>query len=140
MREVSKDGDQIGYTMPKCALQHFLNHQYGVSMSKELSMTLLPDEAFFSLKDNAFHVLEKKWQMCSGSVDEKIQTGPFKLHEYETIAKACSESSGEEIGVSYDYILSDWFRQDRYRDILDYNAEHGVGHYFSEVPVSTLGL
>lgn len=140
IKEVRDEEGVVGYLAPKRALAHFLRRLYDVVMREVLSLTLWPDEAFFNTRDKTLHILEAKWQSSSGSVDEKIQTGAFKLHEYQRLAKACSEASGEDVGVTYDYILSDWFKQERYQDVLDYNADNGVGHYFSEVPLDVLGL
>ena len=129
-----------GYLVAKNALRAFLLNEYGVDIREELSKQLLPDEGFFNTSQLVLHILEKKFQCTSGSVDEKIQTGAFKLHEYEHLMRACSDAAGEEIGVTYDYVLSDWFKSPAYHDVLNYNEDHGIGHYFSEVPLDALGL
>jgi hypothetical protein len=39
-----------------------------------------PDEFYFDTTNRVGFILEKKTQRVRGSVDEKIQTGPFKRH------------------------------------------------------------
>ena len=73
----TEGGELVGLYMPKRALNQFLQHEFGFSMKQVLSVNLLPDEAFYNECTDTLHIVEKKFQMCSGSVDEKIQTGPF---------------------------------------------------------------
>ena len=40
---------------------------------------LLPDEAFIDVKNKKLFIVEKKFQKCNGSVDEKIRTCLFLL-------------------------------------------------------------
>ena len=140
VKAVYDDEGLVGYLVAKNALRAFLIDEYDVDIREELSKQLLPDEGFFNTRQLILHILEKKFQCTSGSVDEKIQTGAFKLYEYEQLMRACSDAAGEEIGVTYDYVLSDWFKSPAYHDVLSYNEDHGIGSYFSEVPLDVLGL
>ena len=42
--------------------------------------------------------------------------------------------------VEYIYILSDWFRNPRYKDVLDYVISVGCQYYFKYLPSQKLGL
>ena len=42
--------------------------------------------------------------------------------------------------VEYIYILSDWFRKEEYKDVLDYIITMGCRYYFNYIPMYELGL
>ena len=44
------------------------------------------------------------------------------------------------IDVEYVYILSDWFRNPGYKDVLDYIISVGCHYYFNYLPLKKLGL
>lgn len=44
------------------------------------------------------------------------------------------------IEVEYIYILSDWFRNPIYKDVLDYIISVGCQYYFCYLPLQKLGL
>jgi len=44
------------------------------------------------------------------------------------------------IEVEYIYILSDWFKNPRYKDVLDYIHSVGCDYYFNYIPLKRLGL
>ena len=62
-----------------------------------------------------FSIYEKKYQQTEGSADEKPQTCGFKIWEYKKLGHAMGAEK-----VTYTYLLSSWFAQDKYRDMLDY--------------------
>lgn len=99
-----------------------------------LSKKLLPDEAFFNFDTNTVYILEKKFQHSSGSVDEKLQTCDFKKRQYKRLFES------HDIDVEYCYICNDWFKQDAYRDVIDYIHLVGCHIFFDEIPVEFLGL
>lgn len=106
----------------------------GVDYSKIISKKLLPDEAILILTNNTLYVIEIKFQEGSGSVDEKLQTCDFKNKQYKKLL------SPLDIGVKYTYILSDWFKQDGYKDVLEYVKSVGCHYFFNELPLDFLGL
>jgi len=61
-----------------------------------------------------FSYIEKKFQNANGSVDEKLQTFGFKLWQYSKLFNPLN------IKVKYFYVLSDWFKQNKYADTLEY--------------------
>ena len=99
-----------------------------------LSKKLLPDETILVLKNNTFYIIEMKFQGRSGSVDEKLQTCDFKLHQYKKLL------SKSKLKVKYIYILNDWFKKNGYKDTLDYIKSVGCEYYFEELPLNVLGL
>lgn len=100
----------------------------GINYEDILSRKLLPDEAYYDKDNKVLYVYEKKFQQCEGSADEKPQTCGFKIYQFRKIAKAIG---AEE--VYYTYILSDWFKQTKYQDMLDYiKSVSGCDYLFEE--------
>lgn len=80
------------------------------------------------------YIIECKFQQVEGSVDEKLQTCDFKKKQYQKLmAKA-------NIDVEYMYLLSDWFRKPKYKDVLDYIQSVRCQYYFEYIPLNKLGL
>lgn len=44
------------------------------------------------------------------------------------------------IDVEYIYLLDNWFRNERYADVLDYIHSVGCDYYFEYIPLTRLGL
>lgn len=126
-------GECVAYTFKKHAFYRFLAKQ-GVDWKKHLSSQVLPDNAIYVIVNNTMFVIEVKTQNCGGSVDEKLQTCDFKKKQYR---KLLSELNME---VEFIYILSDWFKQAKYKDVLDYIISVGCQYYFSYIPLQKLGL
>ena len=61
-----------------------------------------PDECYIDEKFKNIFIIEKKFQQCSGSVCEKIQTPDFKLWQYSR--------TFPDYNIIYIYCLSDWFK------------------------------
>lgn len=61
-----------------------------------------PDESYIHEVSKTIFIIEKKFQQCTGSVCEKIQSPDFKIWHYgETFP---------EYKIVYIYCLSDWFK------------------------------
>lgn len=117
--------NQQGLDLSKHNLYKYLQEK-NIDWSSILSRKLLPDEAY--LYDNKLYVYEKKYQQVEGSADEKPQTCGFKLFEFSKIAKALALDD-----VYYIYIFNDWFRQDKYTDMLSYiKSIPGCDYVFEE--------
>lgn len=84
--------------------------------------------------NNTINIIEVKHQKVGGSVDEKLQTCDFKKKQY---VKLFSELNYK---VEYIYILSDWFRQECYKDTRDYIIGVGCSYYYNYIPLHELGL
>lgn len=87
-------------------------------ISEVLSTKINPDGFILSLRPKRLTIFEKKFQQSSGSVDEKIQTAPYKLAMFEKLLR------NSEISCMYQYILSEWFTNKKYRDIKEYYKDN----------------
>ncbi len=106
----------------------------GVKYKKIISQKLLPDDAILVLEKKTLYVVEIKFQEVSGSVDEKLQTCGFKLQQYKKLLNPLG------IEVEYIYVLNDWFKQERYKDVLEHVESCGCKYFFNEIPLGELGL
>lgn len=77
-----------------------------------------PDEAYIDNSKKAVYIIEKKFQQTPGSVDEKLQTGPFKKHHYSKLFP--------NYKVHYIYCLSDWFKREEYTSVLEYLSDSNI--------------
>ncbi|MDR0772612.1 MAG: hypothetical protein LBF15_06545 [Candidatus Peribacteria bacterium] len=64
--------------------------------------------------NNTLFIIEAKYQQVKGSVDEKLQTCDFKNKQYKKLFSPLN------ISVKYCYILSEWFMDPKYKDVLNY--------------------
>ena len=106
----------------------------GVDYRQHLSKKLLPDDALFVIVNNTLFIIEMKFQKVSGSVDEKLQTCDFKRKQYLKLVVDLG------LKVEYVYVLSDWFKDPRYRDVLDYINSVNCHYKFGSLPLAWLGL
>lgn len=131
---VIRFGKEVGRLCPKAKLYDELLRPKNINPRTLVSKLLLPDEAVLSLRDLTVHILEKKFQQVSGSVDEKLQTCDFKLRQYRRLLAPLN------LKVTYSYVLNDWFSKKEYEDTLAYVKHVGARYYFYEVPLADLGL
>ncbi len=127
------NGEEVARSYKKHSLYKFLESK-GVDYKKHLSKKLLPDEALYVIVNNTLFILEMKFQKVAGSVDEKLQTCDFKKKQYSKLMAPLN------IEVQYIYILSDWFKKEEYKDVLDYVISVGCQYYFQYLPLQKLGL
>ena len=99
-----------------------------------MSKQLLPDNCIFVLRNNILFIIECKHQEVEGSVDEKLQTCDFKKKQYKKLMSAAN------IDIQYIYLLDNWFRNEKYRDVLDYIHSVGCDYYFEYIPLKRIGL
>jgi len=111
----------------------FLESQ-GVDWKKVISRQLLPDDAIYVVKDNTLYILELKYQEGEGSVDEKLQTSAFKRQQYQKLMAPLNRE------VEYIYVLNDWFKHPKYKDVLDYVISVDCHYYFEYLPLHKIGL
>ena len=88
--------------------------EIGIDWTKIISKKLLPDDSIYVIINNTLFIIECKYQQVNGSVDEKLQTCDFKRKQYQKLM------SQVNIDVEYIYLLSDWFKNPKYKDVLDY--------------------
>lgn len=106
----------------------------GIDWKKCISSQLLPDNGIYVIINNTVFIIEVKTQNTTGSVDEKLQTCDFKKKQYRKLFFPLN------IEVQFTYILDDWFRQPKYKDVLDYIISVGCQYYFQYIPLQKLGL
>lgn len=123
----------MAYPYRKNALYVFLKEQ-NVDYKNFISKRLLPDDAIYVIKDNTVYIIEVKFQIVAGSVDEKLQTCDFKKKQYQKLFSSLNYE------VEYIYVLSDWFRKEEYKDFRDYIISVGCQYYFEYLPLEKLGL
>lgn len=127
------NGEEVASIFKKSALYKFLDYRK-VNWRAILSKRLLPDDSIYVVVNNTFFVIECKFQQVAGSVDEKLQTCDFKKKQYK---KLLSQLNME---VEYIYLLSDWFKQSQYKDVLEYIISVGCSYYFEYIPLKKFGL
>ena len=141
VKDYSVNGNQLWYKGKVVALLYKKNQLYSnffesnnIIWGGKLSKKLIPDQTIFVTKSNTLFVIEMKFQRVQGSVDEKLQTCDFKKKQYGKLL------AGSDIKVEYCYILSDWFKDKRYADTLNYIKSVGCEYFFGGLPFSYLGL
>jgi hypothetical protein len=128
------NGEKVALSFKKYGLYKYLEKN-GVDYKKFISSKLLPDDAIFVITNNTFFILEIKFQQGGGSTDEKLQTCDFKIKQYRKLLSRLN------VEVKYIYILNDWFKQSRYKDVLDYIISiDGCFYYFNYLPLQKIGL
>ena len=106
----------------------------GIEWEKYISSRLLPDNGIYVIINNTVFIIEVKTQNVGGSVDEKLQTCDFKKKQYQKLFFPLN------IEVQYVYILDDWFKHPKYKDVLDYIISVRCQYYFQYIPLQKLGL
>lgn len=132
--DVFYDGEKVAETYQKHELYKKLLKRYKIDWKEIMIKRLLPDDSIFVLYHNTLFIIEKKFQQGAGSVDEKLQTCDFKLKQYRKLFDKAN------IRVEYGYILNNWFKQEKYKDVLNYIKSVGCFYFFEELPFSFLGL
>ena len=121
--EVYKEDEMVAYYGRQGKVYDALKLVFPKEINNEfiksvLSKKIYPDAFILNLKSKKLIIFEKKWQQTSGSVDEKIQTAPFKLEMFEKLTRNLN------ISVMYQYILSKWFVSDSYRNVKEYYKDN----------------
>ena len=124
----------IGFSVPKYRLYKYFLELNKVNYKEYNSKQWLPDEAFINCKNKTAYIIEKKFQNCGGSVDEKLPGCDFKKQEYKKLFDPIGYN------VEYIYVFNDWFSNKVYRDTLEYIKKVGCSYYFNTIPLEALGL
>lgn len=127
------NGEMVARVFKKNAFYVFLQEN-GIDWKDYISCRLLPDNCIYVIVNNTLFIIEVKHQCTPGSVDEKLQTCDFKKKQYQKLLSRLN------IEVEYVYILSDWFKDKRYKDVLDYIISVKCQYYFGYIPLYKLGL
>jgi hypothetical protein len=136
---IVKDGhvffedELVGRILKKHTFYTFLAEN-GINWKELISRRLFPDDSIFVIVKNTLYVIECKFQQVEGSTDEKLQTCDFKKKQYQKLLSRIN------IDVEYIYLLSDWFKHTKYKDVLDYIISVRCSYYFEYIPLEKLGL
>ncbi|MDO4608307.1 MAG: hypothetical protein Q4B40_03855 [Clostridia bacterium] len=125
--------EKVARIFKKHGFYNFLE-ELGIDWTKLISKRLLPDDSIYVIINNTLYIIECKFQQVAGSVDEKLQTCDFKKKQYQKLM------SQANIEVEYVYLLSDWFKDPKYKDVLDYIISVRCQYYFEYIPLAKLGL
>jgi hypothetical protein len=112
------------YTYTTTSTTYMILHQNGLKkylknhIDKTCEKILRPDECIINPDTKQLYILEKKFQQCKGTADEKIQTAPFKRWWYEKLYP--------DYTIIYIYVLSDWFKQKKYKPDMRYLHEQNI--------------
>lgn len=131
--DVYYNGTKVAQVFKKYQFYNFLKVN-GINWKDHLSYRLVPDNCIYVIVNNTLFIIEVKNQIGRGSVDEKLQTCDFKKKQYLKLLSRLN------IEVEYVYILADWFRADKYKDVLDYIHSVRCQYYFNYIPLHKLGL
>ena len=127
------DNEKVARIFKKHDFYKFLE-EIEIDWHKYISKQLLPDDSIYVIINNTLYIIECKHQQVAGSVDEKLQTCDFKKKEYQKLMAPAN------IKVQYMYLLDNWFRDPKYKDVLDYIISVGCQYYFEYIPLVELGL
>lgn len=132
--EVYYHGELVARVFKKHKFYSVFLKELGINWEQYISKKLLPDDSIYVILNNILFIIECKHQEVAGSVDEKLQTCDFKKKQYQKLM------SKANIDVEYIYLLDNWFRDPRYKDVLDYIHSVGCDYYFEYIPLARLGL
>lgn len=131
--DVYYDDSLVARVFKKYGFYKFLQ-EYGIVWNEIISRQILPDDCLYALVNNTLFIIECKYQETDGSTDEKLQTCDFKKKQYQKLL------SRANIDVEYVYLLSNWFKHPKYKDVLDYIISVRCQYYFEYIPLSKFGL
>jgi len=134
VKNVYYNGDKVAELYKKHTFYNSLLVKLDIDWTQYISKKLLPDDCIFVIIKNTVFIVECKHQQTKGSVDEKLQTCDFKKKQYKKLL------SKANLDVEYIYLLDDWFRDPKYKDVLDYIQSVNCEYYFEYIPLYKLGL
>lgn len=126
-------GNEVARCFQKHEFYRFLQ-EFTIDWKEFLSKQLLPDNGLFVVVRDTLFIIEIKFQQVAGSVDEKLQTCDFKRKQYTKLVHSLGWR------VEYVYVLNDWFKNECYKDTLDYIHSMNCHYMFNEIPLKWLGL
>jgi len=132
--DVFYDKNKIAEVYKKHKFYNVFLTSLGIDWKQYISKQLLPDDSIIVFSNNTLFIIECKHQEVAGSVDEKLQTCDFKKKQYKKLLAPAN------IDVEYIYLLDNWFRDSKYKDVLDYIHSVGCDYYFEYIPLHRLGL
>lgn len=116
------------YYRPKNFFYTYIKEKHNVEPTDILSSKLFIDDILINENTKKIYFFEKKFQQCHGSVDEKLQTIHFKQRQLKKLIQ------GLGYDLEYIYVVNDWFKKSKYKDVIEYIEEVGGKIYFEEIP------
>lgn len=130
---IMKNNKCFGVYLKKTKLHKYLLEKYNIKSTDIHSHKLYPDECIIS--NNKVYIFELKNQTLAGSVDEKIQTGPYKLYYYEQLFEGLKFD-----GVEFIFIMNDYFKQKKFDSVHEYLEKNNIYQYYNTIPLEHIGL
>ena len=115
IKQVIIDGE-LHIKINKAELKLYMNENKKYNTKSEKALE--PDECYINESKKIIYILEKKFQQTSGSVDEKIQTGFFKIWFYN--------EQYPDYEIKYCYCLSDWFKSIKYKPEMRFFKKYEI--------------
>ena len=134
VRNVYYNSDKVAELYKKNEFYAVLLKKLNIEWEQYISKKLLPDDSIFVIIRNTVFIVECKHQQVAVSVDEKLQTCDFKKKEYKKLL------SKANLDVEYIYLLDEWFKNPKYKDVLDYIHSVNCDYYFEYIPLYKFGL
>ena len=134
VRSVYYNNDKVAELYKKNEFYSVLLKKLNIEWEQYISKKLLPDDSIFVIIKNTVFIVECKHQQVAGSVDEKLQTCDFKKKEYKKLLLKAN------LDVEYIYLLDEWFKNPKYKDVLDYIHSVNCDYYFEYIPLYKFGL
>lgn len=128
-----KEKEPVAKSMKKHGFYRYLESQ-SIDWKDRISARLLPDDALLVIVRETLFIIEVKYQQVEGSVDEKLQTCDFKKKQYQKLLKPLG------LKVEYVYVLNDFFKKKKYKDVLNYIESVNCHYMFDHIPLAWLGL
>lgn len=116
---------QDGINISKKKLKKWCKQNFNIDIANYLGWSWEPDEAYYLPNSKEVVIYEKKFQQTPGTADEKIPNCEWKVNNYKKLFSDCGINK-----VSYIYILCDWFKQPRYKTMLDYIESKDDCYYY----------
>lgn len=128
---ITKDGESVGKILTQNEFHIFLKNN-GIDIKDYMSHKLIPD--FAIIYNGVCHIIEVKYQNVPSSADEKLQTSHFKKSQYQKVLKELN------LDVTFTFILNDFFKEPKYKDVLEYIKEIGDNYFFNQINAKDLGF
>lgn len=126
-------GNLVARCFVKNEFYKFLEEN-NIDWKKIISKKIIPDNSLLVIIRKTLFIFEIKYQEVEGSVDEKLQTCDFKRKQFSKLVKPLN------LKVEYVYVLNNWFKNLKYKDVLDYIESMNCHYVFDEIPLDWLGL
>ena len=110
--------------LKKCGFIKYFKNKKDYNYNPKNYKALQPDLCILDEENNCINIIEKKFQSCSGSVDEKLQTFQYKIW---LLQQLCPNYE-----IKYYFCLCNWFKQKRYEPEMEYFRIHKIRVFWGE--------